>query len=208
MWATPDVARAGGTSARRRRERRIRSFFRHEQMAIKFAVVSAQHHSSQRCCSVATQTGDGVPPVAACAASAASPLVEYVDPAPVMFQPSPMQRLLLLVTLRPHLPSPMQRQLQCSSTWRPLLCWSSHQHLLVLLLRPANSFVLPTPQQPLLLASTLTPMLWVLRRRSLVHFLTVKCLLGPVFFMFIMNILLQSLRSPSFSRCLMMMVTL
>ena len=83
MWATPDVARAGPTSARRRRERRIRSFFRHEQMAIKFAVVSAQHHSSQRCCSVATQTGDGVPPVA-CAASAASPMVEYVDPAPVV----------------------------------------------------------------------------------------------------------------------------
>ena len=87
MWATPDVARAGGTSARRRRERRIRSFFRHEQMAIKLAVVSAQHHSSQRCCSVATQTGDGVPPVAACAASAASPLVEYVDPAPVVPAP-------------------------------------------------------------------------------------------------------------------------
>ena len=92
MWATPDVARAGPTSARRRRERRFRSFFRHEQMAIKLAVVSAQHHSAQRCCSVATQTGDEVPAmtyaaaaslVAACAATAASPMVEYVDPAPV-----------------------------------------------------------------------------------------------------------------------------
>ena len=96
MWATPDVARAGATSARRRRERRIRSFFRHEQMAIKLAVVSAQHHSSQRCCSVATQTGVEVPatvyaatasPVAACAASAASPMGEYVGPAPVVPAP-------------------------------------------------------------------------------------------------------------------------
>ena len=60
-------------------------------MAIKMAVVSAQHHSAQRCCSVATQTEDEVPatthaatasPVAACAATAASPMVEYVDPAP------------------------------------------------------------------------------------------------------------------------------
>ena len=91
MWATPDVARAGPTSARRRRERRIRSFFRHEQMAIKLAVESAQHHSAQRCCSVATQTEDEVlattyaataSPVVACAATAASPLVEYVDPVP------------------------------------------------------------------------------------------------------------------------------
>ena len=65
-------------------------------MAIKLAVVSAQHHSSQRCCSVATQTGDEVPatvyaatasPVAACAASAASPMVEYVDPGPVVPAP-------------------------------------------------------------------------------------------------------------------------
>ena len=83
MRVTPDVARAGPTSARRRRERRIRSFFRDEQMAVKMAVVSAQHHSAQRCCSVATQTDDEVP-----ATSAASPLVGYVDPAPV--SPAPV----------------------------------------------------------------------------------------------------------------------
>ena len=47
------------------------------------AVVSAQHHSAQRCCSVATQTDDEVP-----ATSAASPLVGYVDPAPV--SPAPV----------------------------------------------------------------------------------------------------------------------
>ena len=83
MRATPDVARAGPTSARRRRERRIRSFFRHEQLAVQMAVVSAQHHSAQRCCSVATQTGDEVP-----ATTAASPMVGYVDPAPV--SPAPV----------------------------------------------------------------------------------------------------------------------
>ena len=98
MRATPDVARAMPTSARRRRERRIRSFFRHEQMAVKMAVVSAQHHSAQRCCSVATQTVDEVPattfdatslPVAACAATAASPMVEYVVPAPSVTYAAP-----------------------------------------------------------------------------------------------------------------------
>ena len=47
------------------------------------AVVSAQHHSAQRCCSVATQTGDVVP-----ATTAASPMVGYVDPAPV--SPAPV----------------------------------------------------------------------------------------------------------------------
>ena len=74
---TPDVARATTTPARRRRERRFRSFFRHEQMAVRMVVVSAQYHSAQRCCSVATQTDDEVP-----ATTAASPMVGYVDPAP------------------------------------------------------------------------------------------------------------------------------
>ena len=56
--ATPDIARATPTPARRRRERRTRSFFRHVQMAVHMVVVSAQHHSAQRCCSIATQTDD------------------------------------------------------------------------------------------------------------------------------------------------------
>ena len=59
MRETPDVERATPTLARRRSERRIRSFFRHEQMAVQMAVVSAQH-SAQRCCSIATQTDDFV----------------------------------------------------------------------------------------------------------------------------------------------------
>ena len=75
MQATPDVARATPTSARRRRERRIRSFFRHERMTVQMAVISAQHHSAQRCCSVATQTDDEVP--AATFAATASPAATY-----------------------------------------------------------------------------------------------------------------------------------
>ena len=84
MQATPDVARATPTSARRRRERRIRSF-RHEQMAVQMAVVSAQHHSAQRCRSIATQTDDFVPAAtyaatvspATYAAIATSPMVGF-----------------------------------------------------------------------------------------------------------------------------------
>ena len=62
-------------------------------MAVQMVVVSAQHHSAQRCRSIATQTDDFVPaatyaatasPAASYAATAASPMVEYVDPAPVV----------------------------------------------------------------------------------------------------------------------------
>ena len=91
MRATPDVARATPTLVRRRRERRIRSFFRHEQMAIKMAVVSAQHHSAQRCCLIATQTDDYVAtsatasPAAIYAATLApSPVIKHVIPAPAV----------------------------------------------------------------------------------------------------------------------------
>ena len=61
-------------------------------------VVSAQHHSAQRCCSIATQTDDFVPaatyaatssPAATHAATAVSPMVEYVDPAPVVTHAAP-----------------------------------------------------------------------------------------------------------------------
>ena len=89
-YATPDVARAAPTLARRRRERRIRSFFRHEQMAVKMAVISAQHHSAQRCCSIATQTDDYVTTSATFfnmsdgddSDEPAAPVTEYVAPAP------------------------------------------------------------------------------------------------------------------------------
>ena len=37
-----------GCSARRRRERRLRAWWRHEQFAIRCAVASATHHSAYR----------------------------------------------------------------------------------------------------------------------------------------------------------------
>ena len=49
------------------------------------AVVTAQHHSAQLCCTIATQTVDS--PSATYAATVASPMAEYVDPAPVVPAP-------------------------------------------------------------------------------------------------------------------------
>ena len=63
------------------------------------AMISAQHHSAQRCCSIATQTDDFVPAATYAAtaslaatyaaAAAPSPMVEYVDPAPVVTYAAP-----------------------------------------------------------------------------------------------------------------------
>ena len=39
---------AAGSSARRRRERRLRSFWRHEKLAIQMALSEAMHHSAPR----------------------------------------------------------------------------------------------------------------------------------------------------------------
>ena len=109
MRATPDVARATPTPARRRRDRRMISFFRHERMTVQTAVISAQHHSAQRSCSVATQTYDEVPaatasPAATFAATPASapvathaapaPVFEYVAPAPVMENIAPVPAVI------------------------------------------------------------------------------------------------------------------
>ena len=68
-------------------------------MAVQMAVVSAQHHSAQRCCSIATQTDDFVlaatyaaaasPAATYAATSAPSPMAEYVDPAPVVTYVAP-----------------------------------------------------------------------------------------------------------------------
>ena len=95
-----DVARepyvAG--SARRRRERRLRAWWRHEQFAIRCAVACTSHHSHMRVTSVATQT-DFVPaatyattasPAATyTATSAPSPMIEHVDPALVVTYAAP-----------------------------------------------------------------------------------------------------------------------
>ena len=89
----PDVA----GSTRRRRERRLRAWWRHEQFAIRCAVACASHHSHMRVTSVATQTDDEV--FAASFAATASPAVTYaatrasiathVAPAPVFEHVTP-----------------------------------------------------------------------------------------------------------------------
>ena len=86
-------------------------------MTVQMAVISAQHHSAQRCCSVATQTDDEMPaatvsPAATYAATPASapdathaapapvfehvaptPVIEYIAPAPAMTYAAPSQQL-------------------------------------------------------------------------------------------------------------------
>ena len=92
MRATPDVALAASTLARRRRERRTRSFLRREQMTVKMAVLSALHHSAQRCCSIATQTDEFVATSATFFnmsdgdedPATATPVNEHMAPAPVL----------------------------------------------------------------------------------------------------------------------------
>ena len=46
--AARDDAGGGTGSARRRRERRLRSHLRHERMAVAMALAECMHHSSQR----------------------------------------------------------------------------------------------------------------------------------------------------------------
>ena len=79
-----DVARDAhvvvGFSAWRRRKRRLRAFWRHEQQAVRMAVVAATHHSCDKSMAHAcTQTDDEVP-AATCAATAPTPVYEYMAP--------------------------------------------------------------------------------------------------------------------------------
>ena len=56
----PPLVSSGG-SAVRRRERRLRSFWRHEQLSIKMALASASHHSWQSRASVGVGAEVDVP---------------------------------------------------------------------------------------------------------------------------------------------------
>ena len=96
-----NVARdpAGVSASRRRRDRRLRSFWRHECMAVRMAVVTATHHSWKSHAVVGTQTEypgvAGPVPVTEYEAPAhavvpfsspavSSPVVGYVAPAPAV----------------------------------------------------------------------------------------------------------------------------
>ena len=81
LWAQDP----GGRHARRRRERRLRCFLRHEEMAVRMALARATHHAVQR--HQCTQT---VTPAATYAATPApSPVIEHVVPAPVVTHAAP-----------------------------------------------------------------------------------------------------------------------
>ena len=72
-----EVDGVGASAARRKRERRLGSFWKHEQFAIKMATAGAAHHSWQSRASVGVQT-------------APAPVVEYFAPAPAApFAPAP-----------------------------------------------------------------------------------------------------------------------
>ena len=73
---TPDVS----GSARRRRERRLRCFLRHEEMAVRMALARATHHALQRhqCTQIVT------PAETDAATSAPLPVIEYLVSAPAV----------------------------------------------------------------------------------------------------------------------------
>ena len=88
-----DVDRAShvvplGSSAQRRRLRRLRSWWRHERQAVTAALASAQHHSASRVVSTATQTEapvtEHVVPALVVTHAAPAPVFEYATPAPVI----------------------------------------------------------------------------------------------------------------------------
>ena len=73
-------------SARRRRERRLRCFLRHEEMAIRMALARATHHAFQ--CHQCTQTLTS-PAATYAATPAPSTVIEYVVPAPSVTYTAP-----------------------------------------------------------------------------------------------------------------------
>ena len=86
-----DVAREPHVdgSARRRRERRLRAWFRHEQFAIRCALASAKHHSHMRVASVATQTDFVLAATYSATASLAATFAATLAPVPVFEQVVP-----------------------------------------------------------------------------------------------------------------------
>ena len=52
-----NVDGAGSSSAKRRKERRLRAPWRHEQLSVRMALAAAQHSRSEECCARDAQTG-------------------------------------------------------------------------------------------------------------------------------------------------------
>ena len=104
-------------SARRRRERKLRSMWRHETASIKMAVLCATYHSAQRCAHVDQGVQVGVPwthdfdespvvppllteyvvPARAVACDEPAPVIEYMSSAPVIEYVAPALAVTLSV---------------------------------------------------------------------------------------------------------------
>ena len=121
--------RAPGTvgAARRRRDRRLRAFVKHERLAVAMNLATVQHHSHMKSAvvDVGVQVGSPLPvtelvtPAPAVSYAAPAPVVGFVSPAPAVTYaaPAPVVHLRCARSFR-HL---------CSasfglSTWLPLLC--------------------------------------------------------------------------------------
>ena len=110
-------------SAARRRERWLRSMWRHEQLSVRMAVATATHHSWKSHAVVGTQTAGPAPVTkdvapAPAVAPFSAPAVTYEAPAPVFEYVAPTPAVTYAAPapvdgyLRLHLLSPMLRLLQ------------------------------------------------------------------------------------------------
>ena len=88
---------SSGAAASRRRERRLRIFWRHEQCSIKMALASAKHHSWQYGASVGVQIDAAPTPVDEYVAPAAAPFAVTADITQLLEPPIP-DKFVALVT--------------------------------------------------------------------------------------------------------------
>ena len=149
-------------SARRRRERRLRCFLRHEEMAVRMALARATHHAVQR--HQCTQTVS--PPLAATYAATPAPslVIEYVVPA---------------LDVTHAAPAPVFKYMTPAHVIEYIAPTPAVTYVV-----PSQQLLLSTPRQPSLLTSTSTLSVWftrkrLLRHKSLVLFLPVRSLLRP-----------------------------
>ena len=80
---------SSGGAASRRRGRRLRSFWGHEQSSIKIALACAKHHSFQYRASVGVQTDEALSPVGEYVAPAAAPYAATADITQLLEPPIP-----------------------------------------------------------------------------------------------------------------------
>ena len=181
--AMSSVARdAAAGAARRRRERRYRSFWRHELMAVKMATLTACHHSAQKklaATHAATQTdvthGKVTPATGLVNMQISFTPVETFSPGRLCrTRVQPSQSRTDPYTLLQGSSVRVRGARTCDREHRTSACSD------FCLMRTANRCLLSTPRQQSLLTSTSTLSVWctrnftalqwsLFRHRSLVH---------------------------------------